>query len=227
LVRSLTSRPRKRLSVALQQALGECSPIYRKTGDRLSIFADLKRTGFREIFSPEHTPGMPVSEAVRISMSIPLFFAAVKNPKSCYVDGGLFGNYPIKLFDRMRYIDFPENTRDTAYLRKAQPAPPNSRSPDIQQKTLGFRLDSTSQIAIFRDGDRPISHPIIDFCDYLRALMAAVLNVQGNQHLHSDDWNRAVYIDTLGTGTIDFNLPDDRKQAFLASGCASVERYYD
>jgi NTE family protein len=56
--------------------------------------------------------------------------------------------------------------------------------------------------------------------------MAAFLNVQVNQHLHSDDWNRTVYIDTLGIGTVDFNLPDDRKQALFISGAVSVELYF-
>jgi NTE family protein len=118
-------------------------------------------------------------------------------------------------------------TPETAYYEK----PNHNRQPQdhlvYNKETLGFRLDSTAQIAVFRDGDRPISRPINDFCDYLRALMSAVLNVQDNHHLHSDDWNRTVYIDTPGTGTVDFNLPDDRKQALLASGSASVERYFN
>jgi len=134
---------------------------------------------------------MTVSEAARISMSISLFFAAVKNAKGCYVDGGLFENCPIKLFDRIRYIDHPENARETAYNEI-----PNQRRQAkgnrlvYNKETLGFHLDSTFQIATFRDGAHPIAKLINDFTDYLRALMSAVLNVQDNQHLHSDDWNR-------------------------------------
>ena len=46
---------------------------------------------FSEIFSWEHTSKIPVVEAVRISMSIPLFFAAIRNEqKDVYVDGGVF-----------------------------------------------------------------------------------------------------------------------------------------
>jgi len=52
-----------------------------------------------------YSPACQVVNPLRVKTRIPLFFAAVKNPKGCYVDGGLFENYPIKLFDRMRYIE--------------------------------------------------------------------------------------------------------------------------
>jgi predicted patatin/cPLA2 family phospholipase len=63
-------------------------------------------TGFSEVFSAEHTPRMCVADAARISMSIPLFFAAIRNPRGdVYVDGGVTDNYPIKLFDREKYVE--------------------------------------------------------------------------------------------------------------------------
>ncbi len=54
------------------------------------------------VFSYETTPKMEVAEAVRISMSIPFFFEAIKintNIKSIYADGSLTRNFPITLFD--------------------------------------------------------------------------------------------------------------------------------
>lgn len=48
----------------------------------------------------EHTPTSRIADAVRISMSIPLFFAAFRNIRNdVYVDGGLLNNFPVKLFD--------------------------------------------------------------------------------------------------------------------------------
>jgi len=93
--------------------------IREKTGSEHSTFNDLSNRNFRdlflvgtnlstqfaEVFSIEHTPRMRVVDAVRISMSIPLFFAAVRNVREdVYVDGGVFDNYPIKLFDREKYV---------------------------------------------------------------------------------------------------------------------------
>jgi NTE family protein len=42
---------------------------------------------------------VPVAEAVRMSMSIPLFFAAVMFNGEVHVDGGAVWNYPIEIFD--------------------------------------------------------------------------------------------------------------------------------
>jgi len=52
-----------------------------------------------EIFSNLTAPNTPISTAVRISMSIPLFFQAVKYNDSLYIDGGLFWNYPLSIYD--------------------------------------------------------------------------------------------------------------------------------
>lgn len=59
------------------------------------------------VFSYETTPKMEVAEAVRISMSIPLYFEALKSDEKrnvkkkeyIYADGSIMRNYPINLFD--------------------------------------------------------------------------------------------------------------------------------
>ena len=49
---------------------------------------------------------MRISDAVRRSMSIPLFFRAVRNDRGdIFVDGGALNNYPVKLFDREKYLE--------------------------------------------------------------------------------------------------------------------------
>jgi NTE family protein len=53
-----------------------------------------------------------------------------------------------------------------------------------------------------------------------------VLNVQVNQHLHSDDWQRTVYIDTLDVKTTDFDLSDPKKRELIRSGKQGVETYF-
>lgn len=89
-------------------------------GDGRATFADFQERGFRdlfivaanisrqrpEIFSPTHTPDVAVADAVRMSMSIPIFFEALRfDGKSFgdgdyYVDGGLFDNFPMHIFDQ-------------------------------------------------------------------------------------------------------------------------------
>ncbi len=71
----------------------------------LYVYGTNLSTRFGEVFSFKHTPTTRIADAVRISMSIPLFFAAFRNIRNdVYVDGGVLNNYPIKLFDRENYI---------------------------------------------------------------------------------------------------------------------------
>jgi NTE family protein len=192
-------------------------------------------TGYSEIFSAERHPEMPLTMALRISMSIPLFFAAVRyGPRAdVYVDGGVQLNYPVKLFDRRRYIESGEEAaaaRSTPYYdseneRFLRERP--GRSPYVyNRQTLGLRLDTVEEIALYRYDEPQRDRPIRAFTDYARALLAAVLQVQENQHLHSDDWHRTLYINTLDVKTTDFELSDEKKQALIREGTKGAENYF-
>lgn len=217
-----------------------------KSGNENSTFNDLRNqgfldlyliganlsTGFSEVFSFEHSPRMRVADAVRISMSIPLFFASVRTMRQdVYVDGGLFSNYPIKLFDREKYIDKAnqsKHSRETEYYKSENKTKPQTSSRYVYNKeTLGFRLDSGRDIAVFRDGAEPQHKIIDDFFDYIGALFKAILNVQENQHLHSDDWHRTIFIDTIGVGATDFDLSDAKKRALVKEGLKATQLYFD
>ena len=223
--------------------------IREKTGNEHSTFNDLRArgcrdlyvigtnlsTGFGEVFSYEHTPRMRVTDAVRISMSIPLFFSAVRNMREdVYVDGGMLDNYPIKVFDREKYLQkskLKKHTRIPKYYReenlKLAAIQPKSSKFVYNKETLGFRLDSGSEIAVFRDGAEPPHEKIDDFFDYAWALIKTILNAQNNKHLHSDDWHRTAYINTLGVGTTDFDLTDETKKNLVESGVKGTTDYLE
>ncbi len=206
-----------------------------KTGRGLFLVGANLSTGFGEIFSEEHTPSMRVVDAVRISMSLPLFFASVKNPRGdVYVDGGLLYNYPIKLFDREKYIAEDERAfamRETDYYAKENKAflkgANKNRARYVYNKqTLGFRLDSGREIAAFRYGNVEVARKIDGFLDYAQALLSTALAAQEMAHLHSDDWHRTVYIDTLGVSTTDFGITAKRRDALVASGKKGTKDYF-
>jgi NTE family protein len=220
--------------------------ICEKTGSENSTFNDLRNQKFRdlfligtnlstqfaEVFSIEHTPRMRVVDAVRISMSIPLFFTAVHNVRGdVYVDGGVFNNYPIKLFDREKYIKKSElfrHGRKTEYYDPENKRIKKTSSKYVYNKeTLGFRLDTGREIAMFRDGAEPQHEKINDFFDYAWALVKSIMNAQDNQHLHSDDWHRTVYINTMGVNTTDFDLKDEEKKGLVKEGTNCVRKYFD
>jgi NTE family protein len=200
------------------------------TGKELYVYASNLSTHFGEVYSPEHTPRMRVVDAVRRSMSIPLFFRAVRDDREdVFVDGGVINNFPVKLFDRDKYLTNTELKRTPKYYEDENEvllAKSPRSSPYIYNKeTLGFRLDSTKEIGVFRDGQEPQHHDIDNFLDYTMHLINTVFSVQDSQHLHGDDWHRTVYIDSLGVGTTDFNLSDRRKEELVESGRSSAEKY--
>ena len=187
-------------------------------------------THFGEVYSPEHTPRMRVVDAVRRSMSIPLFFSAVRDDREdVFVDGGVINNFPVKLFDRDKYLSNTELKRVPKYYQdenKVLLAKSPGSSPYVYNKeTLGFRLDSTKEIGVFRDGQEPQHHKIENFLDYTMHLINTVFSVQDSQHLHGDDWHRTVYINSLGVGTTDFDLSASRKKDLVASGRKSAKAY--
>ena len=52
------------------------------------------------------------------------------------------------------------------------------------------------------------------------------MNAQESRHLHSDDWHRTIYIDTLGVKTTEFDLSDERKEDLVKSGRVHTEGYF-
>lgn len=167
-------------------------------------------------------------------MSIPLFFSAVRNLRDdVYVDGGVLNNYPVKLFDREKYIS-PEDSkkmgRKTDYYEKENKRflkkHPSSSAYIYNRETLGFRLDSKQEIGVFRYGAEPAHQKIDDFFDYVKALVTTIIESQGNTHLHNDDWHRTIYIDTLGVETTDFDLSDAMKKKLEDSGIKGAKEYF-
>ncbi len=221
--------------------------IAAKTGNPEATFADVHRrktekgfkdiyltgtnlsTHFGEVFSFEHTPRMCMADAVRISMSIPLFFTAKASLRGdLYVDGGLLANYPVKLFDRKKYVE-AKSSMPVYYRNHNKKLADTGIHVDnyvFNKETLGFRLDSAKEIAVFRDHAEPAVNKIDDFFDYAFGLIATLLEAQQNMHLHSDDWQRTVYIDTLGVKTTEFDLPDTKKDDLVNSGRKGVENYF-
>lgn len=223
--------------------------IKEKTGNSESTFADIEAmkekrgfkslyfmgtnlsTSFSEIFSGEHTPRMCMADAVRISMSIPLFFAAKRSTRGdVYVDGGVLDNYPVKLFDRKKYLN-SENFTEPDYYKRINEQLMEAERPIssyvYNKETLGFRLDTKEEISVFRDHAEPPHTKIDHFFDYTWALIHTILEAQQSAHLHSDDWVRTVYIDTLGVGTTDFDLSDDRKGKLVRSGREGTLKYFE
>jgi NTE family protein len=222
--------------------------IVDKLGNPRATFKDLKAKGypelyvygtnlcthFGEVFSIERTPDMCIADAVRISMSIPLYFVAVRSPKDdVYVDGGCLNNYPVKLFDREKYI-LPKTSLATMGLPRPYydtinesflKVHPDSSPYIYNKQTLGFRIDTKEEIAAFRHHERH-TYEVKKFTQYVKELISTMMNCQANEHLHSDDWHRTVYIDSLGISTTDFDITEKEKNELVDSGKTGAIEYF-
>lgn len=197
-----------------------------------------------ETFSAEDPKfaDMKIKDAVRISMSIPIFFAAVKLNGCFYVDGGLLSNYPVRLFDREEYVGV-EHSEETELYKKINASletevfiEMNSSSFSYERsfipgkyvynkETLGFRLDSDKEIKIFTGLALPKEHEINTFFDFIWSLVATVMEQQANQQLIGDDIDRTVFVDTGNVSSINFSISSDKQKDLIQSGINCCEEY--
>lgn len=172
-----------------------------------------------QVYSAEHTPDVPIWQAVRVSMSIPLFFAAIKEDGDILVDGGVTWNYPIDLFDDKGF-------QPAAGAGQAVKYPTSYDDNHIYNKeTLGFRVDTKDEIKAEKNRWRAPPKQIDSFVDYAGALIGFILDMANKAHLHTNDWHRTVFIDALGVETTDFALSDKQVADLVDSGVKCTRDY--
>ncbi|HEX5313398.1 MAG TPA: patatin-like phospholipase family protein [Gammaproteobacteria bacterium] len=163
------------------------------------------------VFSFETTPDVPLWLAVRISMSMPLLFAAVDYAGDVWVDGGLSWNYPIEIFDRARYVN---GAAGDGNVRVYNPA------------TLGFRVDTRAQITAEREGRYLPAIKVGNFLAYAKAFVNFAIGMANKSHLEPADWHRTVFIDVREVGTTDFSIGAAGIAALIESGRRDTESYF-
>jgi len=172
------------------------------------------------VFSPDQTPDVSVWQAVRISMSIPLFFACVRQNDDVCVDGGVTWNYPIDLFDDELFDPAPG-----AFERVNYPTV-YGNSQIYNKETLGFRVDTKDEIAAEMDHWKEVPRPIHDIADYAAALVGFMQDLACKRHLHDNDWHRTVFIDDHGIRTTQFDLSDEQVKQLVQNGIVGTNDYF-
>ena len=152
---------------------------------------------------------LDVALAVRMSMSIPIFFEPVvfENPKTgenhLIVDGGMLSNFPVWLFDCDGVPDWP-----TFGMLLVEPKP---------KLSVGERLPKPEPIA---KGARGL-------LTYVKAMAQTMMEAHDRLYIESADYARTVPIPTLGVGTTAFDLSRKRKQELYDSGRTSAEKFLE
>ena len=154
---------------------------------------------------------LDVALAVRMSMSIPVFFEPVRieNPQTgqthVVVDGGMLSNYPVWLFD-CEDGDVPE--WPTFGLLLVEPKP---------QTPIGARLPKPRMT-----GRGPGA-----VIDYVKALAQTMMEAHDRLYVEQANYARTIAIPTLGVGTTEFDLSRERAIALYDSGRWAAERFLD
>lgn len=146
-----------------------------------------------------------VADAVRMSMSIPIFFEPVlrTNPQTggqhMIVDGGLLSNFPVWLFDCTgRSPEFP-----TFGLQLVAPAKP---TPASASTATG-----------------PVQPP--SFLEYMRSLADTATQAHDRFYLEDENFVRTIAISTLGVSTTDFHVAPAGVRALVRSGHEAAQRF--
>ncbi|MCB0647293.1 MAG: patatin-like phospholipase family protein [Saprospiraceae bacterium] len=164
----------------------------------LSVVATDLYTQNIQVFSKETTPNTIVAEAVRASMSIPIFFKSWQfsnqSPNDhIYVDGGVILNYPIELFDVNGVIN---------------------------EETLGLYLANVSG----KPTVDAFGHDHI--IQYIKSLFDTLLKVQNIDFSEDkEEEARTIIIDDLGISATDFGLTAQQKQELLDSGSKAAKAW--
>jgi len=168
-----------------------------------------------EIYSESTTPNMPIVDAIRISMSIPLFFQCERNVEGdILIDGGITDNYPIKLFDKCRYYALNED--ENVFWDK-----------DIYNpETIGFRVDTFTEINANDESWRNPSVNISNFKDYVKAIMTYTMEAANKRHLTTRDKDRTIFIDRDNIKAIDFNLTEEQIKLLIHNGKSAVTSFF-
>ncbi len=152
---------------------------------------------------------LEVATAVRMSMSIPIFFEPVKvmnertNHEHVLVDGGMLSNFPVWLFD---CSDEEEPDWPTFGLLLVEPdprTPITERLPAPEHAPRGAR----GVIAL------------------LSSMLHTMMEAHDRLYVQKAEFARTIPIPTLGIGTTEFNLGHDRALALYDSGRTAAEQF--
>lgn len=200
-------------------------------------FLELHQRGFKDlfvtgtslnrqkliIFSYETYPEMKIKDAVRISMSIPLYFEAVRidsvghvlgkgsraeNNVDIMVDGGITANYPIFLFDSLTISD--------GMIK---------RIPNAQ--TLGFRIDTPEQIDFGPSQKALAPIQITTFRTYLNAFYAYAIENLNRKDVTGSDWQRTISISSGNVSPKVKRLSLATKNLLIRNGEDAVKQFFE
>lgn len=150
-----------------------------------------------------------VALAVRMSMSIPVFFEPVriKNPQTgqehLIVDGGMLSNFPVWMFDTPGEPSWP--TFGLLLVEEDPSSPPTEGLPGVPGSSNPFKVTA----------------------GFLWSLAATMMEAHDRRYLEKANFARTIPIPTLGISSIDFDLTPVQADALYEAGRKAAEGFLE
>jgi NTE family protein len=185
--------------------------LQEQLGSEQATFADLRAAGGLDLrayatnlntrqifeFSYQKTPEVPIAQAVRASMAVPLFFTAVEIGGQIFVDGGTIFDYPLVGFGQGEI----GNTLGLAFAQSSVVATEADEDTDF-----GYR--------------QPLQY-IQRLVNVLQRVQSPVFA------LHDELQENTILIDTAGVNSLNFKPTKDEKIRLVENGRQAVRTYFE
>jgi len=154
---------------------------------------------------------LSIALAVRMSMSIPMFFDPVMrtNPndgrKHMIVDGGMLSNYPIWLFDT------PQGVKPRFPTFGMLLVAPNQEDPLLAQPPAATP---------HRDGT-------LSVIGYVKAIADTMMQAHDRFYVEQANYARTIPIGTCGVGTTQFGITPEQTRELLESGRSAAHEFLE
>jgi NTE family protein len=184
----------------VQEKLGSAQATFRAlteaNGFDLRVYATNLNTRQVFEFSYRKTKDVPLADAVRASISVPLFLTATEIDGQIFVDGGTVFDFPLVAYDKTE-ID----------------------------NTLGLAFAQSSVVATEDQEDREfgLSQPL-QYIKRLVTVLTRVQSPVFA--LHEDLQKNTILIDTVGVGPLNFKLTQEEKEQLIANGRQAVQEHF-
>ncbi len=173
----------------------------------LRVHATDVPTRSTKVLSLGNTPTLEVAKAIRMSMSIPLFFNSIEYKGQVYCDGGVIANYPIDIFangqDRFATLGFSLCTPEGSCAASDSP----NNDPAAPEKTC-----------------KP-EREVDNLPSYIEAVFSSLL--VASSEVRPDDVDRSVRISNYCVNTTDFDIEPQTADynGLLNNGFNATDRF--
>ena len=212
---------REKLAVKGILATDTLADFHRKTGKDLSVCASDTTDMELLVLNHRTAPGVPVANAVRMSMSIPFVWEEVVwstdwgtylgRPKAgnVIVDGGMLSNFPIRLI-----AENDDDTRDIMGDTDAQGA-----------GNLGLMIDEAVAVPGAPNTNKtPLPVTRLRTVQRLSRMVDTMTGASDNEVIRRFE-RQICRLPAKGYGTLEFGMEGERLELFLAAARAAMEAH--